>query len=171
MPTSKRVITQERLHSLLDYETETGLFRWRVRRNKIQPGEIAGGRHPNKSWRTGCHISVGVDGKSYMAHRLAWFYVHGNWPQNEIDHINGDGSDNRIANLRLATRSQNAMNTRCYRTNKSGFKGVQLVHYWKASIFLNGREKYLGSFKTAEAAHDAYADAARKFFGEFARTE
>lgn len=104
----------------------------------------------------------------YAAHRLIWLHVHGDWPVAQIDHINGDRADNRPANLRMATPSQNAANRRqCF----AHLKGVRRYRSGRfgASIKHNGLDRYLGSFSTAEAAHAAYMEAAVELFGEFAR--
>jgi hypothetical protein len=107
--------------------------------------------------------------KEYREHRLAWFYVHGVWPAQLLDHINADVADNRIANLREATPSQNCCNRRIQSRNSTGFKGVSRRKYaWEANIMLNGKPRYLGHFKTPIAAHEAYLAAADELHGEFA---
>lgn len=105
-----------------------------------------------------------------MAHQLAWLYVNGTWPPSQIDHIDGDGLNNKIENLRLANSAQNNSN-RSF-NGAVGFKGV----YWnksgkayRAQIQINGRRIYLGSFATPEEAHEAYVKAAKELHGEFAR--
>jgi hypothetical protein len=114
---------------------------------------------------------VGIDGKRYAAHRLAWFYMTGKWPA-EIDHRNCDPLDNRFENLREATRSQNNANMRMRADNSSGKKGVSWDrerNSWKAQISVNGVHKLIGRFPSIEAAAAAYGEAAYKHFGEFAR--
>jgi len=126
-----------------------------------------GGLATNGYWR----INIGYD--RYLAHRLAWFYVHGIWPCKDIDHINGDRCDNRISNLRLADKWQNNGNSEAYCTSSTGLKGIywdrQLGRY-SARIMVNGKRKYWGAFDTPELAHEAYREADIALRGEFART-
>jgi HNH endonuclease/AP2 domain len=116
---------------------------------------------------------ITIKGRIYQAHQLAWLYMTGKWCSRVIDHRDGDPSNNRWANLRRATISQNNANRRIHRNNKCGFKGVVRNHIgrWCAAIYKDGRRYHLGSFATPEEAHAAYVAAARKLFGEFARTE
>lgn len=157
-------ITAERLQELLDYDPETGFFTWK---KGPRAGSIAG------YWRT-CdgYNSIMLYKKNYLGHRLAWLYVYGSMPEQEIDHINGIRADNRLVNLRKATRAENAANCR-KRSSISKLKGA----FWQkdrnnfmAKIEVNDRQIYLGRFPTAEEAHAAYCAAAKKYFGEFART-
>lgn len=161
-------LTQARLHEFLNYDPDTGLFTWRMQRAyRFKIGDRAG-----TSWNG--YILIGVDGIRYKGHRLAWLYVHGEWPDGNLDHIDCDRSNNRIANLRLATRTQNGGNSRKSKRNTSGFKGVSWnkdTGRWMANIQFNARPTYLGLFDTREAAHAAYCEAAQKHFGEFARFE
>jgi hypothetical protein len=169
------VLTQNELKALLDYNPETGAFIWRDfpfpsgkarrRHGKGSVGSIAG------STDISGYREIRINYKMYKAHRLAWFYVYGAWPEGEIDHANGDPSDNRIANLRTATRAQQNANTKMRRTNKVGLKGVcaygtRYVAYIGVG---GGKTKYLGSFATAERAHEAYLSAANEIYGEFVR--
>jgi hypothetical protein len=110
--------------------------------------------------------------KPYRAHRVAWALHYGEWPCGEIDHINGIRHDNRICNLRIATGPENSRNLKRRSDNTSGYKGVSKVAAtgkWRAYINLNGKQYSLGYYDTAEAAAAAYANAAPKFHGEFAR--
>jgi len=120
----------------------------------------------------GGYRSISVDGIRYSAHRLAWLHVHGEHPAGEIDHVNGDRSDDRIANLRPCSRRENAWNTRG--RSASGFKGVYRAENctpkWHAKISVKGETLHLGSFDTKEEAAAAYDAAARRHHGEFART-
>jgi hypothetical protein len=153
-------LTVERLRDVLRYEPDTGLFFWKLRTcRSIQVGELAGCAHP--VWR---YRGIKIDGREYKAHRLAWFYVHGIWPKHQIDHINGDRTDNRISNLRDVTASVNSQNqVRPMRTNKTGFLGVdQHVGRYRAKIFVRGRVMYLGHFDTPEEASEAYLTAKRQ---------
>lgn len=159
-------LTADRLRELLDYDPETGVFTWRVSRSNVHAGTTAGSAHRVMGYRL-----IRVDGHKYMAHRLAWLYTTGRWPLGEIDHINRDGLDNRIVNLRDASRSQNAGNQKRRTTNTSGLKGASpLRGKWQGKICVRGEQIYLGLFDTPEAAHAAYCAAAEKHFGEFART-
>ena len=162
----RRRITRARLRALLDYNSKTGEFRWRKRvRQATQPGDMAGSLVHG-------YRRIMIDGRSYPAHQLAWLYKKGGWCSQLIDHRDLDPSNNRWTNLRRATRSQNNANTRTLRNNSCGLKGVSPDQgRWRATIRKNGRTYHLGKFATPQAAHAAYAKAARKLFGEFARTE
>lgn len=155
---AKADLSADRLRELLDYNPETGVFTWRVRRNQhVHLESIAGTTNING------YIQICVDRRVYRAHRLAWLYVHGHWPANDIDHINGDRKDNRLANLREATRSENLQNQRRGRGGTSAFLGVSWRPYgkWSAQIYINGRKTSLGCFTTEEAAAAAYLAAKR----------
>lgn len=156
------------LTSILNYSPETGEFHWSTPRPKIKVGQKAGYIKKNKGY-----IYIEIEGKSYSAHRLAWFYVNGTWPKHIIDHINGNKSDNRIENLREATNGQNRANSKT--TNKHGLKGVRRLPWmketdkcWQASIKYNKKVIYLGCYHTKEEAHFAYKEAAIRLHGEFA---
>lgn len=119
------------------------------------------------------YVKISLNNKWVMAHRLAWFITFGELPDGMIDHINGDPSDNRIANLRVATNAENARNGKRRSTNTSGYKGVhwrKVEKRWCAKITVDGKRIQIGQFSTAEEAHAAYVAAAHKFHGEFART-
>lgn len=165
-------LTAERLREVLCYSPETGLFTWKGTARGRQGGNTYIGRTTGSPDHRG-YCRICVDGHLYLAHRLAWLYAHGRWPAAMIDHVNGDKSDNRIANLREATMAQNKMNVCAPRTNKSGFKGVSWnsdAGKWMAYIRAAGKSYNLGRFDTPEAAHAAYAEAAARLHGEFART-
>ncbi len=155
------------LRELLDYDPVTGVFRWRQKPNKrTNIGAIAG---EIKQWG---HRRIQMAGRRYPAHHLAWLYVYGVWPTGILDHANGKPDDNRIANLRPATTTQNMQNCRRFSTNSSGFKGVSFCRQtrrWRAHIVVDGRYIHLGRFPSPEKAHAAYVAAAQKYFGEFAR--
>lgn len=151
--------------ALLDYDPETGLFRWRAPRSTRKTGQPAG-------WpRSRGYIGICIDGKTFDAHRLAVLYQTGAWPSDDIDHINGDKSDNRWQNLRPATRAQNHANKTVRKDNKLGVKGVYRNERggYRASIQVKGKVIYLGSFATIEDAAKAYAERAAIEYGEFAR--
>jgi hypothetical protein len=156
-------ITQETLKSLIVYEPETGLFRWRHGRNGAAAGKIAGS--PDKDG----YVRIRVNYKRYPAHRLAFLYMTGEWPREQVDHANLNKNDNRWENLRDATASQNAAN-RCVRGGKSILKGVYADgRKWKATIRKDGQLHYLGLYDSQEEANQAYALAASVLHGEFAR--
>jgi hypothetical protein len=155
-------MTPERLRELLEYDALTGVFRWRIQRQKHVAGSVAGTNREG-------YVVIRTGGKNYYAHRLAWLYVYGTWPEMRLDHMNGDPGDNRIANLRLATHAQNMANARKRRDQKHQ-KGVSArpSGRFEARISLNGRMKSLGYFDTPEGAHAAYVVAAHERSGEFA---
>jgi hypothetical protein len=112
------------------------------------------------------YIRIGINNKLYVAHRLAWLYVHGEFPESEIDHINGDRADNRILNLRKATPAENSQNRARYCSNSSGFMGVYFNKRHKkycARINHLGKKKHLGLYDTAELAFEAYKEAKRVY--------
>lgn len=160
------MITEDRVRSLLSYDAETGRFTWLSQHGGFVLGEEAGGKIG-----TG-YVAIRIDGRRYRAHHLAWLLAYGCFPSLEIDHINGIKADNRLDNLRLATRSQNAANVGARKTNTSGFKGVSWCsrrQRWRASIGCSGKRKFLGYHDTPYAAAQAYLGAAKELFGEFAR--
>lgn len=159
-------ITQERLHQLLHYDPLTGVFLWRVKPARpVTMGAVAGRTH-----KTGYRI-IKIDARPYYAHRLAWLYMTGEWPSADIDHISGDKVDNRWANMRLATRSENAINRPAPTNNTSGIKGVYLTANgrWAAMIRVRGVLHHLGTYAAKEAAADARQRAETHHFGNFAR--
>ena len=165
----KPELTQETLKEILRYDPDTGMFRWRVRkRTSLRAGQIAGCRAHSAHW------CIGIDGRTYRAHQLAWLYMTGQWGRPLVDHRDGNPLNNRWRNLRLSSYSNSVANQARTQSNTSGFKGVTLDRRrgkWMAQIKKDGRRYWLGRFATAEAAHEAYVTAARLLFGEFARTE
>jgi hypothetical protein len=154
------MITQSRLKELLNYNSDTGVFTW-IKRS----GSVAGGLD-----KCG-YIHIRVDYNLYFAHRLAWLYVYGLFPEDQIDHINRVKDDNRFTNLRPATKSQNQMNTPRRSDNKSGHKGVcwsKTAKKWNSGIRVDGKRKHLGSFNDKSDAILAYNSAADKYYGKFA---
>ncbi len=166
-------LTQARLHKLLYYHPETGMFMWRVSRGCARSGMQAGCVFVNKKRKgKGPRLFIKIDRKYYNAGRLAFLYMTGKFPPVDIDHWDGDGLNNCWQNLRAATRSQNQANAKLRADNKTGFKGVTLrkgSRRYQAKIRVNGEHHYLGRFDTPEEAHAVYLTAAKKFFGEFAR--
>jgi hypothetical protein len=153
--------------SKLDYEPETGVFKWKVTPSQgVKAGDIAGGCHGGRHKK----ISIAIGGKKYAAHKLAWLIAYSEWPS-IIDHKNRDGIDNRLINLRAADKFENARNAKLRVDNKYGCKGVTYrsdENRWYANIRANGKQIYLGSFLTMEGAAKAYSEAADKLHGEFA---
>ena len=148
-------LTQEYLKSILDYDQETGIFTWKVSfSNKVKIGSVANSKH------NAGYLCVRINYKSYLLHRLAWFYVHGVWPEYQIDHINLNRKDNRLSNLRSATNQENNNNrTRCHKNNKSGFLGVfycKIMKRYVSKIMVDGKSINLGYFETPIEAHDEY---------------
>jgi hypothetical protein len=166
-------LTVDLVRSLLDYDPETGEFRWKYRSegppewNSVYPGKIAG------ALNTLGYRQIMVAGKLRYAHRLAWLLIAGSWPMHEIDHIDMVRSNNRFMNLREATRSKNTMNRGARAETASGLKGAcwdKSRNAWIATIRVDGKQHFLGRFATAEEAHAAYAAAAATLHGDFART-
>ena len=160
-------ITHEEVIELLHYDNDSGLFRWKTRTSNRRAMSIAGCVDNTKKG----YVVIRINGRLYYAHRLAWFYVHKEWPEREIDHINGNASDNCISNLRNASRSENQSNLAAPSSNTSGFKGVswnKSMKMWQSQITVNHVNNYLGCYSTKELAHRHYCRAALKYFGEFA---
>jgi hypothetical protein len=165
----KPELTQNRLKEILEYDQETGEFRWRKRMKKNHcAGDVAGCSVRSEYW------SIHIDGRNYRAHQLAWLYKEGEWGRPIIDHRDGNPLNNRWSNLRLASHANNAANRPRLRNNTSGFKGVSFDRRrgkWIAQITKQGRRYFIGRYATAEEAHAAYVAKARVLFGEFARAE
>lgn len=160
-------IEAEQLRAMLDYCPATGVFTWKVDQNQLAVAGSVAGSIDNDGYRR-----IRVLGKRHYAHRLAWLYQTGRWPVNMVDHENTDRGDNRWANLREATRSQNMANMRKPPHNSTGYKGVSFEgdrECFRADIRCNGKRYRLGRFATAEQAASAYEKAARDLFGEYAR--
>ena len=159
------MLTVERLRELLDFNPETGELCWRIapRHQRIEPGQSAGyvGRRG--------YLRIRIDGAAHQAHRLAWMHHHGTPPLGDIDHIDGDRLNNRIANLRDVskfTNQQNQVNRRF--VGATGLTGVtRQRNKFEARISANGVSHHLGMFETAEAAHLAYLGAKKRLhFGD-----
>lgn len=146
----------ERLRQLLDYNPETGVLIWRERDRNLT-GLRAGGIDPGHKYRR-----VRIDGRLELAHRVALAMVTGEWPEGEVDHINGERDDNRLSNLRIVSRGGNLKNKRRYRVNRSGVAGVYWHgqhQKWCASICSDGKRRHLGLFRTVAEAAKARAAA------------
>ena len=162
-------LTQEELKKHLHYNQRTGLFTWKTRRKAIAVGDVAGDF-------TGRYVRIKFNQKSYPASCLAWLWMTGEWPKHEVDHKDTDKHNNRWKNLRAATRKQNTYNTRPIRNKKyTALKGVSYAksrtgkNKWVAAIKVDGRNRLVGYFDSAERAHKAYCFVAKELRGEFAR--
>lgn len=154
-------LTVEQLKNALTYDFNTGEFVWKTRPSRaVKAGTVAGCVEK----RIG-YVTIGIKGRIYKAHRLAWLYMYGDWPKGLIDHINGKKHDNRISNLRDVSADGNSQNVRKPNSrNKSGFMGViWFQNKWRASMSVNGKSKWLGDFNTPEEAHQTYLEAKRKY--------
>ncbi len=151
------MLTQARLKELLHYDPETGVFTWRARNNgKMKAGATAGTLQRGYRW-------IKINYRDYAAHRLAWLYSTGAWPKHYIDHINRVRDDNRLANLREATKAQNGHNVSLSKNNRTGYTGVRFIDgKYRAGIKAYGISYYLGRHDTAEQAHHAYLEAKRR---------
>jgi hypothetical protein len=154
-------LTAERLRELLAYDPETGLFRVLRALPKCQRevGQVIGDSLSKAGYAMMC-----IEGRRYRAHRLAWLYVTGEWPSNEIDHINGIRNDNRFENLRDVPGRINSQNQRKAKPfNQSGILGAtKKRNRWSSAIGINGKTVRLGVFDTPEEAHAAYVKAKRE---------
>lgn len=161
------MLTHDRLTELLSYDPDSGRFVWLQSRSRTKAGSEAGSINRQDGYRL-----INIDGQAYQAHRLAWFFVMRRWPAAEIDHVNGSKADNRLCNLREASRKENQRNVGLTRANTSGFKGVYWhpsgPGWWRASIRIDGHNRHLGLFPDRESAARAYQRAAVEAFGEFA---
>ena len=160
----KLMLTAARLREALDYDPATGRFRWKQCKARwMGSGLIAGCPHIAGYWM------IGIDRKRYLAHRLAWLWVHGKWPENQIDHKDGNRRNNAISNLREATNGQNMTNRPASNRSKTGIRGVyihkpsgryrvQLGHH---------RRIHIGYFDDLESASAAALRAAKVLHGAF----
>jgi len=152
-------LTAERLRSILDYNPETGVFTWKVGRQKVKKGNIAGTIHASG------HRVIRVDRRLYISHRLAWLYYYGEWPKGPLDHKDRDPANNRISNLRECTPRENGQNsTKCWGSSK--YRGVywnKRANKWQAQIRVNKKRIYLGIFDDELDAANAYREAKTKY--------
>jgi hypothetical protein len=177
-------LTADVARQLLDYDPKTGVFRWKVRTVDMFAADATksaeanclawNSRHAGNSAGTSVkgYVVISIFGRRYLAHRLAWLLIHGEWPSSDLDHIDLDKSCNRISNLRKATPSQNQANKRA-RDSASGFKGIYWdtrKRKWRAQIRKDKKRYHLGLFDAPKDAHLAYQKAAELLHGEFARS-
>ncbi len=166
MRARQALLSHDRLTEVLSYDPITGIFLWKKRISiRIVVGKIAG--RPDRNG----HIQITIDGTRWMAHRLAWFYVYGEWPEDQIEHRDLDKKNNAMRNLRPSSQTQNMWNMGKPSNNTSGFKGVSPHKSggYVAQISRNNRTYYLGYFKDPEEAHKLYAETVAKERGEFGR--
>lgn len=158
------VLTSERLRGVLDYDPDTGLFTRRLSRGCVKSGTIAGTANADG------YLKIAVDGRDYSAHRLAWLYMTGEWPVDQIDHRDRNRANNRWGNLREATHAQNGRNLSRRSDNTSGRSGVSWdkdTGKWRARIRIDGADRHLGLFTSLDAATAVRRDAEFHFFGAF----
>lgn len=162
------MITQSELKEICHYDPGTGVFIWlKTSPGNHNKGDVMGSRHVEG------YLRASIKGRRLMLHRAAWLYVHGKFPDQDLDHINGDKADNRISNLRECDNAQNVQNQRrARRDNRSGVLGVHhkpgKSNPWHAHIGVNGKQIHIGCFPTSEEAHLAYVMKKRQLheFGE-----
>ena len=147
----------------LDYDRNTGVFRWKVAKSRnIKVGQVAGGMDVDG------YLVIRIDGRGYAAHRLAWLFEYGKWPEQEIDHINHLKTDNSISNLQDVSRTINIRRRLLFKNNKSNISGVrQDGKFWRAEIGMNGGKLWLGQFPTKEEAVKAREDAESIYYLDF----
>lgn len=154
------ILTQARLRELFVYDPDTG----------IVTRKITVGKRGKAGAIVGCltqkgYLSLRVDGRFYLLHRVIFMYVHGRMPEQQIDHVNGVKTDNRISNLREANEHENSQNVKVHRDSSSGLLGVSWrasLKKWRASIGLDGSHKHLGYFHSKDEAYQAYCAAKRE---------
>lgn len=171
----RKDISAEYAKIIFEYNPENGRLK-RKHRNNVH--KSANTKYADKFADTSIHHTgyryASVNGVGYLAHRIAWLIFYGTWPENEVDHINGNKKDNRILNLRTCESYQNGRNVKKRCNNTSGFKGVHWMQTkgrrggWGARICTENGRIFLGLFQTPEEAHKAYCGAAKKHHKEFA---
>ena len=161
-----RTIPIDMLKQIFSYNPLTGDVYWVIPRRNVKAGSVAGNIDPSSGY-----IRVTFAQKTLKTHRIGWALSYGVWPTLDIDHINGCKSDNRLINLRLATRTENIRNAKKKKTAQCSLKGItpykDNVSKFIAQININGKQQYLGLYATEQEAHDKYCEVAKKEFGEF----
>jgi len=170
-------LTFDYVTSILKYDPQTGYLIWKkrpidhfpdARAFKIWNTRWANKPAGNKTKHKG--IQIRINKKNYIAHRIVWLLAYESYPIDDIDHIDNNPNNNRLSNLRLASKSENQWNTRKHKNNTSGFKGVYFdrrSNRWVSKIMINNKNVYLGSFKSADDAHNAYKKASLSMHGRF----
>jgi hypothetical protein len=153
------MLSQKRLREVVSFNEDTGEFHY------VVSGERAGRDLDG-------YVRIDIDGSGFQAHRLAWFWMYGYFPQTDIDHIDKCRSNNRPSNLRLATRSQNMLNISAHKDSATGIKNVSFrkdTGKYSVRLSINGKYKVIGSFTDIETASRAATEARMKYHGEYAR--
>ena len=172
------ILNETIVRRLLRYNPATGDFHWLRRAGVHESWNTRyAGKKAGYSWTpAGSKTSywmIRVFDWPFCAHRLAVLYMTGAWPSNLVDHADGDGLNNRWTNLRSATRPENMANSGAFKNSKTGLRGASMHKSsgkYRATITIGGKQRFLGYFESAEKAHAAYIAAAKKQYGEFART-
>lgn len=168
----KALPSPEVLRQLLRYEADTGKLFWLPRSGNQRWNSLHAGNEAFTSTGSHGYKRTTIFGNVYVAHRVAWAIQTGQWPTHEIDHVSGERSDNRWANLREATKSQNMHNSRKRKNNTSGAKGVSWdkgAGKWMAFITVNRKRHNLGRFKNIADAAEAYKAASERLHGAYGR--
>ncbi len=162
-----KIPTAEFVRQILHYDPETGIFTWRINRApRGKKGTIAGTVAPDD------RRFIGIYQRSFRSSRLAWLYMTGEWPENEIDHENGKPADDRWRNLRKATHLENMRNTKRRAHSKQPYKGIcKHNNGWCARITVNWKQIHLGYFHTPEEAYACYVQATKTYHKNFARAD
>lgn len=160
------MLTQDEVKRLLEYDPETGVLTWKINISNRKIGDVAGYSYTLKrqgeSYKR--YIKIGIKDKKYLAHRIIWLYVNGSFPENEIDHIDGDGTNNKIENLREVEHKENSKNRRKPSNNISGMVGIAYVYNkWRVTIRVNGKRIHLGYFKDIQDAIISRKEAELKY--------
>ncbi len=141
----------QQARQLFQYDPETGHLYWRMPRYKVCDSLWAG--YPNSSG----YLQVKVSGRKYCVHRLAWLMTHGQWPEGQLDHTNGNRLDNRLVNLRIVTPRQNSQNRTTHRAGRLvGCSYHKQRRLWRAYITVRRKQRSLGYYETEQEAHEAY---------------
>lgn len=154
------MLTQSRLKEVVEYDPDTGIFVRKEHTRRVVAGSTVGTKRSNG------YLAMRIDNELYYLHRLVFLYMLGALPTDNVDHVNGNKTDNRFTNLREATVSQNAMNRSKQSNNTSGYKGVtwdRAKNKWKAQI----KSRFIGYYNTAEEASRSYTIEAMRVFGEY----
>lgn len=175
-------LTADMAREIIEYNPETGEMLWKPRgEHWFNTDGYRTAKQCADKWNTRLagkrcgyfnkdgYIEAAIKYGRFKMHRVAWLIYYGDWPIGEIDHINNDRSDNRISNLRIATRNENSWNRPIQANNKTGYKGVSLKNdgKYQANIKSRGKQLFLGTFSCPIEAHEAYKKAATELHGEF----